>query len=337
VAAPLLESAVEGLRERGNPGTVAQALMSQAWVAAQLGQVRTGLAAASECRALGQELGFAMWAVAAQAAQAQLEALRGNSAQAVRLADESERVLLPAGAGPLLALVALARGVAALADGRPGDAWDQLSQIFDPAGLPFHPHVRGHALGLLAEAAVASGHRDELSAIVDDLQSLADACPSPVLLRTLAYARAVLAPAGDAEALFLHALGAGLDDWTFERARLQLAYGAWLRRHRRPAASRELLRSASMAFDALGVTPWADRARRELAASGASLRRRVDQRDALTPQELQIAQLAAQGLSNREIAERLFVSPRTVSTHLYRVYPKLGVTTRAELRRALDQ
>jgi DNA-binding NarL/FixJ family response regulator len=104
-----------------------------------------------------------------------------------------------------------------------------------------------------------------------------------------------------------------------------------LRRRRPPAESRVRLRSAAAGFDALGVTPWADRTRAELAASGETIRRPEDSRDRLTPQELQIAQLAAQGLSNRDIAERLFISPRTVSTHLYRIYPKLDITSRADL------
>jgi DNA-binding NarL/FixJ family response regulator len=86
----------------------------------------------------------------------------------------------------------------------------------------------------------------------------------------------------------------------------------------------------------LGVAPWAERARQELRASGETLRRREDAGSTLTPQELQIARLAAEGLSNRDIAERLFLSQRTVTTHLSRIYPKLGVSSRAEVAGALD-
>jgi DNA-binding NarL/FixJ family response regulator len=116
------------------------------------------------------------------------------------------------------------------------------------------------------------------------------------------------------------------------RARLQLAFGEWLRRQRRVAESRTLLRAARDAFDALGMTPWSERARRELRASGETSHRRppgtIDQ---LTPQELQIVQLAAEGLSNREIGQRLYLSHRTVESHLYRVFPKLGITSRSQL------
>jgi DNA-binding NarL/FixJ family response regulator len=98
-----------------------------------------------------------------------------------------------------------------------------------------------------------------------------------------------------------------------------------------------LLRAARETFDALDLPPWGERARQELRAAGESSRpRQPAASDLLTSQELQIAQLAAQGLSNREIGQQLYLSHRTVSTHLYRIFPKLGVTARAELRTALD-
>jgi DNA-binding CsgD family transcriptional regulator len=262
-----------------------------------------------------------------------IEALRGNSAAAAALADGAERVFLPLGAHPALGSVLLVRAIDALAAGRPGDAFDKLQRVFDPTDVRFGPQVRLYDLGPLAEAAVQSGHQDELAGVVAELGSIARTFPSPALLRGLAYARAVLAPC---EELFEDALAADLTTWPFERARVQLAYGGWLRRHRRPAASRTHLRAAAATFDELGVVPWAERARRELTATGESARRGMD-RDQLTPQERQIAQLAAQGLSNREIAERLFLSPRTVSTHLYRIYPKIGVNSRTELGRALQR
>jgi DNA-binding CsgD family transcriptional regulator len=133
---------------------------------------------------------------------------------------------------------------------------------------------------------------------------------------------------------FEPALAGGLAP--FHRARVLLAQGTWLRRRRRAADSRAPLRTARDVFDALGAVPWAERARQELRASGERLQRREpDTRDRLTPQELQIAQLAADGLSNPEIAERLFLSARTVESHLYRAFPKLGITARSELGHVL--
>jgi DNA-binding CsgD family transcriptional regulator len=155
----------------------------------------------------------------------------------------------------------------------------------------------------------------------------------------LRYARAILATDPEvAAARFGDALSADLARWPFDRARLLLAYGRWLRRERRIAESRNPLRAARDLFDTLGCAAWGDQARRELRASGESSRRRdLWLRDELTAQELQIAQLAAEGLSNREIGQKLFVSPRTVSTHLYRIYPKLGITARSQLAAALSE
>jgi DNA-binding NarL/FixJ family response regulator len=132
-------------------------------------------------------------------------------------------------------------------------------------------------------------------------------------------------------------MGAGADGWPFYAARAQLAYGAWLRRQHRMADSRPPLREAAQSFEALGLLRLAERALRELRASGETPRRRVPEAWAqLTPQELQIAELAAEGLSNREIGERLYLSHRTVGSHLYRLFPKLGVTSRTQLRGALS-
>ena len=148
----------------------------------------------------------------------------------------------------------------------------------------------------------------------------------------LLYARLHLATDDEAGPAFEDALGRDLSAWPVIQARIKLAYGEWLRRHRRQVESRAPLRAARDAFDALGMRPWAERARQELRAAGESSQRRErDSLDDLTPQELQIVQMVAQGLSNRVIAERLYLSRRTVESHLYRVFPKLGVSSRAQL------
>jgi DNA-binding NarL/FixJ family response regulator len=114
--------------------------------------------------------------------------------------------------------------------------------------------------------------------------------------------------------------------------------GRWLRRQRRGADSRPPLRKSIELFDAHGAAVWSKRARQELRATGERIvGRTLDARERLTAQELQIAQFAAEGLSNREIGERLFLSPRTVGGHLYRIFPKLGITGRAQLRDALPR
>jgi DNA-binding CsgD family transcriptional regulator len=120
----------------------------------------------------------------------------------------------------------------------------------------------------------------------------------------------------------------------FERGRTELLYGEWLRRERRPQDARKHLRVALQLFHYLRATPWVERAEVELRATGESTRKRDPSTlDDLTPQELQVAQLVAEGLTNREIAAQLFISPRTVDYHLRTVFAKLGIASRTELVR----
>jgi DNA-binding NarL/FixJ family response regulator len=136
----------------------------------------------------------------------------------------------------------------------------------------------------------------------------------------------------DAQALFDAAFDADLAAWPLHRARLQLAHGMWLRRRQQAGDSRAPLRAARDTLDALGADAWAEHARRELRAAGERSGQPAPRAlDLLAPQELQIARLAAEGLSNREIGQQLYLSHRTVSNHLYRIFPKLGITSRAEL------
>jgi DNA-binding NarL/FixJ family response regulator len=162
-------------------------------------------------------------------------------------------------------------------------------------------------------------------------------------LYTLFPKLGVSSRAGLADALSGAASASASDDFTsppgddadvFERARRELAYGRWLRRHRRPRDARGVLLKALRAFERLGAGPWAQAARVELGATAATRRGEPDR---LTPQESMVAELAAEGLTNRQIGERMLVSPRTVGSHLGRVFPKLGVGSRAALRGALGR
>jgi DNA-binding CsgD family transcriptional regulator len=209
--------------------------------------------------------------------------------------------------------------------------------MFDRNDPAFHVMESCWAMSDLAEAAVHSDRRDEVLEHLAGVAAVAAVTPSPRVHVALAHARPLLAEDNEAEEAFRESFDLDLRLWPFDRARLLLAYGSWLRRQRRIAESRTPLRAAVGAFEALGAGQYAERARQEIRASGETPRRRSHEtRDQLTPQELQIAQLAAEGLSNREIGQRLYLSHRTVGSHLYRLFPKLGVSSRNQLRAALE-
>lgn len=335
-----LEAAVAGLRAQGRLGLLAQALVSQAWTAAISGNWNLGRRAAEEAGRLAQETAQPLYMVVGNLAAAVIAAYRGETETAETLAAGGEQVLLPIGARTMLSLVEYPRGVAALADGRHADAFEHLRRIFDPTDAVYHPFVQAWALVDLLDAAVHAGRLGEVAPLVRPLEALAERTGSPLLRVGLRFARPLLAPDGtaesDAEDLFRAGLDANHDVWPFRHARLQLVYGEWLRRQRRVADSRPLLRFARDAFDALGAVPWGERARQELRAAGEASRNHTPEAwDALSPQELQIAQMAADGMTNKEIGEQLYLSHRTVGSHLYRVFPKLGITARSQLRVAL--
>jgi DNA-binding CsgD family transcriptional regulator len=329
----LLAASAVRLREQGRLRLLAHLQLIRAWSAIMTADYATAVSAAEEAERLAAETAQPLWQTAARTAQAALAALRGEEAPAEKLAADAERVVLPARAAIQLKLIQDARGTLALGQGRPADAFEQLrlSQPGDPAR---HHLIHCFAVADFAEAAVRSGHLQEAADAVSRIEPLAAGTRSPWLAAAILYARALLA---DDEAGYARALGGqDLASWPFHRARLQQAYGEWLRRQRRSAESRVPLRAARDTFDALGLAPWAERARQELRAAGeSSQQRKPHALDQLSPQELQIAQMAAKGLSNRAIAQRLYLSHRTVESHLYRVFPKLGITSRAQLTDAL--
>src|SRR5262245_41862573 len=164
-------------------------------------------------------------------------AQRGQDEAARALITETEAVLLPLGATPLLALVALARGRAELAAGHYADAYERLARLFDRGDVAFHPHVRGHALADLADAARSGdGDLDLVRRYVGEWQPIAADTTAPYLRAQLSYATAVLSEADDAEQLFHAAIASAAEGWELYAARARLAYGVWLRRVQRRAA-----------------------------------------------------------------------------------------------------
>jgi ATP/maltotriose-dependent transcriptional regulator MalT len=330
-----LASAIDGLREQVRLVPLTQALVHYAWAAIHSGEWPAAAAAAHEAAGLARDTTQPQYGLTGELLGALATALRGTEPDLESVLAEPERALLAMKGGPLLATALLARGAAAVGDGRHEDAYQHLRPVFDETDSAFHRFMRWPALLDLVEAAAGSGHTSRLTDVMADLEAVSMHSEPPILRLNLACARPLLAAEDQAEPLFTAALAEDLAGYPFLRARTLFSLGRWLRRRRRSAESRSPLRESVALFDALGAAAWSRRARQELRATGEKVGRRApDLRDRLTAQELQIAQLAAEGLSNRQIAERLFLSPRTIGGHLYRIFPKLEITARAQLRDA---
>ncbi|WP_028660849.1 helix-turn-helix transcriptional regulator [Nocardioides insulae] len=266
--------------------------------------------------------------------RAKVAGIRGDAERARELC---ERILQELGVGEYVALEANVRVTlswARLAEQDVQGAWDELRLLFDHDGVPTHVHVAYRELGHCVSTAVRAGARSEAEPIVARAaERLTDAGPRYRL--QLARARALLA-GEDAEPLHLAAVtDPAATQWPFELANARLEYGGWLRRRRRQTHARAQLLPALATFERLGTRAWADLARSELRAAGIAATEPpagVSAWIELTGQERQVVRLAASGMTNREIAAALYLSPRTVSTHLYHAFPKLGVSSRAQLR-----
>jgi DNA-binding CsgD family transcriptional regulator len=189
----------------------------------------------------------------------------------------------------------------------------------------------------LLEAAVRSGRNEEAAETYDRLSERAEASGTELALGFQAAGQALLSDGDDAESFYQEAIERlGVTQMRIDAARARLLYGEWLRRLGRRVDARRQLRAAHDIFSDSGAEAFADRARRELLATGETVRKRIDEtRDQLTPQEAQIASLAASGYTNPEIGAQLFLSPRTVEWHLRKVFGKLAISSRRQLREAL--
>ncbi|MFJ9755456.1 AAA family ATPase [Streptomyces sp. NPDC101149] len=268
--------------------------------------------------------------------KAMVAAARGDIGSAAETADAMTTWAVSRGAGQMMTAAAHIRVLAALSE-RDFEGAFRHAEAISPAGtLARHvPHALWVVMDLV-EAAVYTHRQAAATAHVRAVQEAGIASVSPRLALLVGGATALAATATDeAMALFDRTLSLpGINDWPFERARVTLAHGERLRKARMPSAAGKALSTALQIFEELGACPWADRAGRELNATGRAVRRESDS-PGLTPQESEVAHLAASGLTNKQIAEKLHLSHRTVSGHLYQVFPKLGITSRAALRDAL--
>jgi DNA-binding CsgD family transcriptional regulator len=228
-----------------------------------------------------------------------------------------------------------ALGLTALADADYLAAYGHLRQLFTDDGAPLHHHVSYLGVADLAAAAVRAERGSEARALCERIQAGIDGTPSPRLNQLLDRAWGLLADPGSLDTYYEKALADQAGDlWPFERAQLRLDYGEWLRRRRRINDAKTVLTAALEAFRRLDARPWARRAEGELRACGVAVPdvfTAPDVLSQLTSQQRRIIYLAAHGHTNREIGDRLFLSPRTVASHLYRSYPRLGISGRHQL------
>ena len=262
-----------------------------------------------------------------------LPAYRGVEAPALELIEAGARDAVARGEGRSLALADYARAVLYNGLGRYKDAHAAAEQAceHDALGMVAWPLVE------LVEASARSGSLDVAAAALRRLEERTRAAGTEWALGIEARSRALLTDGGSADALYREAIERlGRSRIAVHLARAHLLYGEWLRRENRRVDARAQLRAAHDLFVRIGMEAFAERAQGELLATGERVRKRTaETRDELTPQELQIARLARDGLSNPEIGARLFLSPRTVEWHLRKVFSKLGIRSRQELSRAL--
>jgi hypothetical protein len=293
----------------------------------------------AECFEICEHAGLQLYVPVLCYDRALVAAARGDDALARELADAITSWAGMRGANLIAQYASHARELAALGRGDFEAAYHHASAICPPGDFGRYNH---HALWVcmdLVEAAVRTDRHAEAAAHVAAMQRYGIARISP-RIALLAGGSAGLAARDDEAALaeFERALAIpGVDRWPFDLARVRLAYGERLRRARAARAARAQLTAAHDGFHRLGATPWASRAAAELRAAGQAPAATSTNgcAEPLTAQEHEIASLAAAGLTNKQIGQRLYLSHRTVSGHLYRIFPKLGISSRAALRDAL--
>ena len=297
---------------------------------AELFQGRPGeaLTHATESLRIAEDTGQPHWSGQLHSFLGHLAALRGDEPSARRSAEAADAAGLAGRPWTQWSLGLLDLGL-----GRAEECLARLEPLV-------HGAQRHHVAGLravpdLVEAAVRLREPERAAEPFDYFRRWSARTGQPWTAALVLRCEALLGEDADAEQRFLAALRLHeQQDRPWDRARTALLHGEWLRRGRRKSEARSPLLAAQSAFDQLGAVPWAERARSELGATGAAApqgRDRSGPLASLTPQESQIVRLAAQGLSNRDIAAQLFLSSRTVGYHLYKAYPKLGVASRGEL------
>jgi len=254
----------------------------------------------------------------------------GADRQALRRAVADRRALVASrGTGDMIRVALAAQAIQHLGHGEYADAYETATAMRrdDTIGMS------AEALPDIVEAAVRSGHAAGAAGALADLECCATASGTGWALGLLARSTALLAPPDQASQLYQQAIDIlGRTTAIADLARAHLLFGEWLRRHQRPADARDQLQTALSLFTAMGAVPFAQRARSELRAAGANPAALQTRNSPLTAREAQIASMAAAGYTNQEIADRLFITGHTVEYHLKKVFRKLGISSRRQLR-----
>jgi DNA-binding CsgD family transcriptional regulator len=293
---------------------------------------------ADEGIALCQKHGFAFFEWYFLYNKALVAAGCGRYDEAAALADDMTQWAAPRGVRSAELWAHHPRTLIALGNGEYDAAFRHASSLSPAGTLASHvPHALWVMFDLI-ESAMRTGRQTDAAAHVAAMHEAGIASISPRMARLQSAANALVADDASAVELFDAALATPRTErWRYDEARIRLAYGERLRRTKATLPARAQLLAAREAFEAMGALPWVERTLVELRATGERVQRITQPgTGTLTAQEREIALLAASGLSNKQIAERLFLSHRTVGAHLYRIFPKLGVTSRAALRDALS-
>jgi len=333
-ASEMLTVLVADARAHGRIGWLPTLLACLAQAQLYAGRLCDATASATEALGIARATGQPQWASELNGTMAYLAAIEGNQERCHQLAASALAEPVGALAPAARPWVRWALGLLDLGSGRLDTALMQLEAIWQGAA---HYHASAlHSIPDLIEVMVRLGHPARAAEPLTRFSDWARLACSPGIDALAERCHALLEAGEEAEQHYLAALK--LDDESFDRARTQLLYGAWLRRSRRKSDARTQLRAAAGYLDRIGAAPWAAQAHAELRATGVTSARPGRMSiPRLTPQELQVTRLAAQGLSNRDIAAQLFLSPRTVGYHLYKAYPKLGITSRGQLRPPISE
>jgi DNA-binding CsgD family transcriptional regulator len=313
-------------RETGALSTIPIAATYRAALHVHAGALDEASALIDEAEAITQATGGAPL----KYASLMLAAWRGDQAQALHLIERAREEATDRGEGMGLGVLGWATALLHNGGGRHDEALTAAQRAceHDDVGL------FAWALVELIEAGVRVGQLDAAATALDRLSERTRASGTEWALGIEAGSRALLSDAGSAEPFYRESVERlARSRGAIHLARSQLRYGEWLRRENRRTEARELLRAAHESFSRMGARAFAESAGRELLATGESVRRlTADTRDALTPQEAQVARLVRDGHTNPEIGAQLYISPRTVEYHLRKVFRKLDVSTRKELR-----